>query len=617
MAGGAKHDRRRSEQTARQPDSARLAGEARPGADTVWNPFPGWIETIESIVVAFTLALLFRGFEAEAFVIPTGSMAPTLMGRHKDLACGACGRDFRVGCSTEEDEQSQSLRTELARLEREAAALHRAVADGAAAPREREAARRRLELLESDRGPLAELRARLTNKMVPAARCPNCGFVTELMEDKPGGGRGYKWDYPSFSGDRILVDKSAFDFASPERWDVVVFRYPEDAKTNYIKRLVGLPNETVHIAGGDLWTSRGDERPVIARKPAEKLRAMLQCVHDSRHVAPRLLAAGWPLCWADWSAPGEAAGCGWKTADEGRTWTAACGAGRTARLRYRRLVPMAEDWAAVEAGQSLAGRVRATLVNDFQPYNAIATASHPVGDLAVELRLESRKSGGTVALDLVEDGRRHKCLLDLGAGTARLESPALAATATASTPVRGSGRWDVLFANVDDELSLFVNGRRIAFEGPTTWAAEMGGAPRGEPRHDPTPGDDAPNDLAPVGVAVSDADVTVAGLRVLRDIFYITAVDVARNGQIIEEPVLHFPLGPDQFLVLGDNSAASKDSRLWLEGHHVDRSLLIGRALVIFWPHAIPAKWGIPVKLGGWEVRLPCWPNFGRMTFVR
>jgi hypothetical protein len=453
--------------------------------------------------------------------------------------------------------------------------------------------------------------------MVPAARCPNCGFVTELMENKPGKGRVYKWDYPSFSGDRILVDKFAFDFASPDRWDVVVFRYPEDAKTNYIKRLVGLPNETVHIAGGDLWTSRAEARPVIARKPPEKLRAMLQCVHDSRHAAPRLLAAGWPLCWADWSAPKEAAACRWTTADEGRSWSATCAAGGSARLRYRHLVPTAEDWAAVEAGQPLAGKAKATRIDDFQPYNAIATRPHPVGDLAVECRLESRRTSGTVALDLVEDGRRHQCLLDLVAGTARLESPALAAAATAATPVRGSGRWDVLFANVDDELTLFINGWRIGFDGPTTWDAPMDGEDVPGQMAAPEPGDTAANDLAPAGITASDADVTVSGLRVLRDIYYITAVDVARNGQIIEEPVLDFPLGPDQFLVLGDNSAASKDSRLWLEGHHVDRSLLIGRALVIFWPHAIPAKWGIPVKLGGWEVRLPCWPNFGRMGFVR
>jgi hypothetical protein len=73
--------------------------------------------------------------------------------------------------------------------------------------------------------------------------------------------------------------------------------------------------------------------------------------------------------------------------------------------------------------------------------------------------------------------------------------------------------------------------------------------------------------------------------------------------------------------MLGDNSSASKDSRAWGRPEdgpfHVDRHLLIGRALVIFWPHAIPAGWSVPLRLGSWEVRLPCWPNFGRMGFVR
>ena len=40
------------------------------------------IETIQSLVVAFVLAMVFRGFVVEGFVIPTGSMAPTLLGQH-------------------------------------------------------------------------------------------------------------------------------------------------------------------------------------------------------------------------------------------------------------------------------------------------------------------------------------------------------------------------------------------------------------------------------------------------------------------------------------------------------------------------------------------------------
>ena len=325
--------------------SARRDG-PRPN-DVVKSPLGFGRETVESVVVAFTLALLFRAFEAEAFVIPTGSMAPTLMGRHKDLACDSCGREFRVGCSAEEDDQSQSLRTEQSRLERELEGLKDVAADASGSPQGRESARRRIELLESDRGPLAQLRTRLAGKMVPAARCPNCGNVMRLVE---GRGQEMRYDprYPSFNGDRILVDKFAYDFAEPSRWDVVVFKYPEDAKTNYIKRLVGLPGETISIAGGDIWTQRGDETPRIARKPAHKLLAMLQVVNDSRFVSPELRKAGWPSSWSDWSNPSREPACAWKTEDQGRSFTADCGeAEASATLRYRHYLPTAEEWGAV------------------------------------------------------------------------------------------------------------------------------------------------------------------------------------------------------------------------------------------------------------------------------
>ena len=56
-------------------------------------------ETIESILVAFILAFIFRAFVVEAFVIPTGSMAPTLLGAHMRYRCEDCGYKFDVNFS--------------------------------------------------------------------------------------------------------------------------------------------------------------------------------------------------------------------------------------------------------------------------------------------------------------------------------------------------------------------------------------------------------------------------------------------------------------------------------------------------------------------------------------
>src|SRR3954465_7210943 len=56
-------------------------------------------ETIESILVAFIFAFIFRAFVVEAFVIPTGSMAPTLLGAHMRLTCEDCGYAFDVNYS--------------------------------------------------------------------------------------------------------------------------------------------------------------------------------------------------------------------------------------------------------------------------------------------------------------------------------------------------------------------------------------------------------------------------------------------------------------------------------------------------------------------------------------
>ena len=56
-------------------------------------------ETLESLIIAFVLALIFRAFIVEPFVIPTGSMAPTLLGAHTRYVCPDCGFQFDVNYS--------------------------------------------------------------------------------------------------------------------------------------------------------------------------------------------------------------------------------------------------------------------------------------------------------------------------------------------------------------------------------------------------------------------------------------------------------------------------------------------------------------------------------------
>ena len=70
--------------------------------------------------------------------------------------------------------------------------------------------------------------------------------------------------------------------------------------------------------------------------------------------------------------------------------------------------------------------------------------------------------------------------------------------------------------------------------------------------------------------------------------------------------------GDEQFFALGDNSPLSQDGRLWKNIHFVDRRLLIGKAIYIFWPHSFDH-----VTIFGREIPFPYFPNFGRMGFVR
>src|SRR5271157_5211227 len=66
------------------------------------NPEVGMVrQTVDLVVVLCLGVLMFRTFSAEAYVVPTGSMAPTLMGHHRELTCPNCGFVFVIGVDEE------------------------------------------------------------------------------------------------------------------------------------------------------------------------------------------------------------------------------------------------------------------------------------------------------------------------------------------------------------------------------------------------------------------------------------------------------------------------------------------------------------------------------------
>lgn len=59
---------------------------------------------------------------------------------------------------------------------------------------------------------------------------------------------------PNFhENEYLMVDEISYRFKTPQRGDVVVFRYPKDPQEYYIKRLIGLPGETVEIKDGSVY----------------------------------------------------------------------------------------------------------------------------------------------------------------------------------------------------------------------------------------------------------------------------------------------------------------------------------------------------------------------------
>jgi len=66
----------------------------------------------------------------------------------------------------------------------------------------------------------------------------------------------HNWDY-------LIVDEISYRWRSPERGEVIVFKYPRDASQRYIKRIIGLPGETIEVNDGKVTVLRGSEKVAL------------------------------------------------------------------------------------------------------------------------------------------------------------------------------------------------------------------------------------------------------------------------------------------------------------------------------------------------------------------
>jgi signal peptidase I len=537
---------------------------------------------IESFISLFVAVLLFRTFAAEGYMISTGSMAPCLLGFHKRVECPTCGATFPFGVAYDTDEESRA--DELAR------GRTRAI-------------------------------------------CPNCGQkAIDLTE------------VPRNHGDQLLVNKQAYLCRSPQRWEIVVFRNPAKPTEAYVKRVVGLPGETLQLNEGDVVINGQ-----LARKPFDRQRAMRILVHDHAH-RPKSdpgFQAHWQSVAAEAINVSETAKpIGWRVAGDGFVlrggnarrpdrepfqwveylhWIRAGGLHETsvplarwpeevqpssvppAGLRFdpksatlsctgalaadiaQRITDLTEDRPFRTAiGELYEASHVAPLIDNYG-YNPNEGGAVPnlVRDVMLSARVQWESAAGEFAIQLTDGLQNFTVVFDASHREVRLLA------GEGEQPVATSDWPTSLDTNVATvEVSLFDKQVSVAANGQSLlepWPFET---PSGTP---------APHSAVRFGAR--GLDVRVDQLKLYRDVYYTSSR--ARHG--VNRP---YKLGDDDFFMLGDNSPVSHDSRRWDEAP-VHRSLLLGKPFLVH----LPSKPG-RLRIGDREMHLRL-PDMERVRFLK
>jgi signal peptidase I len=460
-------------------------------------------QTVEFLITLSLSILLFRTFAAEAYVVPTGSMAPTLLGIHRTIVCPNCQMHFVTGM----DDRGQS-------------------------------------------GPGQPV-------------CPNCG-QTDI--DKRLG--------VSCNGDRLLVQKYLFDLRPPRRWEVAVFHNPAEPSQAYVKRVVGLPEESILISGGDIFVN---DR--IARKTLAEQRAMRVLVYDNNFVPrdanryPRWEFRRRPVRGSARPASEIAEASSWrpvgshfvhepaKVADEVIDW-----------ILYRHWDPDRRGFGAI---------------HDFCSYNGAGDyrSENTVTDLMIESSLAPGPDVRAVAVRFASGTDRFLVRVPVD-GKIPLEvwrnGKSVALTGfgegLSSSPV-SAPRFARLEASLMDQRFLVALDGRLLFD-PIDYDQPSGAVV-------PQPN--------PVGLGVIGGAMEVADLRIYRDVYYTsTLAHSPRRPFGVDVP---YQLGPGEFFVLGDNSPVSNDSRFWPGSPVVRAEMFLGKPFLVHLPSQ-----GFPLQVFGREL---------------
>jgi signal peptidase I len=542
---------------------------------------PAGVDTMQGLIVAFTIAMAFRGFVLEGFVIPTGSMAPTLLGQHIRVHSDASGYAY--------------------------------TADGGSV---------------FDNGAPPTVRAPLIDPMVTRQFSMGETELGRLRAQVVG-------------GDRVLILKYVPWVFQPQRWDVIVFKNPPDPigdSQNYIKRMVGMPSQSLLLVDGDVFTGAQDAAPDalrIERKPEMIQRAVWQPVwgNDWAPVDLKKLETTWKRAW-----PGAA----FVPAGENKSaWVA----GDTRVWK----------WPTANATQ-LAWSSQNFPVTDWNAYNVWRRSPEfPMSDIRASAALEfdqPEKAAASFVLNTrgvqmtasIDNATKS---IDVTVQTASATNEPALVLAQGHATLSGEQKFlDIEFWHVDQAVWLFVNGTKelcIPYEFAATGTTPVmrltaSGIDPARYRNDSVT-------TKPVGIQsmswnFSGSPVTVRNMKLDRDLYYQPGIllpgnQVASNGSIIlgkafatdiDDPAR---LGPDDYLMCGDNSPASRDGRFWGRPHPilqrvigferpfvVPRELIMGKAWCVYFPATYPLGSGLEMQDPG--ARSPnVVPNFGSLRFIR